>query len=153
MEEKKYKHSATLGDLANISIGQGDLLLTPLQITSFYAAITNGGYVWRPYLVDHVKSSGKIILQNRPEILHRVRHVTKENLKLMKKVLFSSVDDSRSTGRKAKLAYTTVAGKTGSIQVVSLKKNRNRRKASRMKWQEHAMFAAFLPWSIQKLLF
>ena len=85
------------------------------------------------------------MVQNRPELLHRLKHIKSENLALMRKMLLASVHDPRSTGRRAKLPYTTVAGKTGSIQVVSLKKNRDRRKASSMKWQEHAMFAAFSP--------
>ena len=143
--QRKQKRYLSKGDLANISIGQGDLLLTPIQLANFYATLANGGHVFRPYLVDQVKSGDKVLVQNYPRILHKVGLISSKNLKLMRDTLFASVDDPRSTGRRSKLPYTSVAGKTGSIQVVSLKKNRDRRKASRMKWQEHAMFAAFSP--------
>ncbi len=144
-KQQRYRRYVSKGDLANMSIGQGDLLMTPIQLATFYATIANGGYVWRPYLVDQVKNSGKVLVQGESKLLHKVKHIKPENLHLMRNLLLASVDDPRSTGRRAKLPYTTVAGKTGSIQVVSLKKNRNRLEASNMKWQEHAMFAAFSP--------
>jgi penicillin-binding protein 2 len=53
--------------------------------------------------------------------------------------------DEHGTGKRARVAGgIRVAGKTGSVQVVSLKKNHNQRDVS-MKWKEHAMFAAFAP--------
>ena len=121
--QQKNKRYVSKGDLANMSIGQGDLLMTPIQLATFYATIANGGYVWRPYVVDHVKNAGNIVVQNRPELLHRLKHIKSENLALMRKMLLASVHDPRSTGRRAKLPYTTVAGKTGSIQVVSLEES------------------------------
>ncbi len=39
-----------LGDTYNVSIGQGDLLLGPLQLLSYIDAIANGGTIWQPYL-------------------------------------------------------------------------------------------------------
>ena len=63
----------------------------------------------------------------------------------MRQVLKSVVHSPRGTGRRALIDGQEVAGKTGSVQVVSLKKNRNRRSAVSMKWQEHAMFASFSP--------
>ena len=52
--------------------------------------------------------------------------------------------DEDGTGHLANVEGHTVAGKTGSVQVVSLKKNRNQDDVS-MKWKEHAIFAAFSP--------
>ena len=39
-----------LGDTYNVSIGQGDLLLSPVQLLDYIAAIGNGGKIYRPYL-------------------------------------------------------------------------------------------------------
>ena len=55
------------------------------------------------------------------------------------------VNAKNGTGRRAQLKTHSVAGKTASVQVVSLKKNRNREKNVSKKWQEHSMFAAFSP--------
>ena len=52
--------------------------------------------------------------------------------------------DPKGTGKKAAVEGHTVAGKTGSVQVVSLKKNRNQTDVS-IKWKEHAIFGAFSP--------
>lgn len=146
---KRETHGAsvTAGDLANLAIGQGALLMTPLQMASFFSTIANMGYVWRPHVVSHLTdSTGKRVFQNKPELLHEVSLVKKSHFKLMKQALYQSVESNKSTGRRAKLEGVPIAGKTGSIQVVSLEKNRSRRKSTvSMKWQEHSMFAAFSP--------
>ncbi len=54
--------------------------------------------------------------------------------------------DQGGTGRNAQVAGVTVAGKSGSVQVVSLKKNTNKPGSDvSMNWKEHAMFTAFSP--------
>lgn len=139
--------SVTAGDLANLAIGQGALLMTPLHMASFFSTIANMGYVWRPYVVDHLSDKhGNITLQNKPELLHEVAFVKKVNFKLIKEALYEVVENVQGTGHKAHLPGIPVAGKTGSVQVVSLEKNRSRAKSTvSMKWQEHSMFASFSP--------
>lgn len=145
-KREKYQASVTAGDLANLSIGQGALLMTPLQMASFFSTLANLGYVWRPYLVSHLSNrEGDIIKKNGPKLLHEVQLVKKINFKKMKKILFDSVETKGSTGHRARIEGQKIAGKTGSVQVVSLKKNRNRHSVVSMKWQEHAMFAGFSP--------
>ena len=48
--QAKTGHPWLLGDTYNVSIGQGSLLLTPLQLIDYISAIANGGTVWRPFL-------------------------------------------------------------------------------------------------------
>lgn len=145
-KREKHKASVTAGDLANLAIGQGALLMTPLQMASFFGTLANLGSVWRPYVLSKLESvKGDLVFEAKPELLHKVQLVRKSYFKEMRQILYESVEDSKSTGRRAKIDGIPVAGKTGSVQVVSLKKNRNRKSASSMKWQEHAMFAAFSP--------
>ena len=135
----------TAGDTPSVSIGQGYMLMTPMQMVNLYAAIGNGGTVWRPYLVQRITNHfGEVVFHQRPQMLKRVAKVSQENLALMASYLQDVVMNREGTGKRAAVEGVTVAGKTGSVQVVSLKKNRNQVDVS-MKWKEHAMFAAFSP--------
>ena len=133
------------GDTPNISIGQGYLLMTPIQMVNLYATIANGGTVWQPYLIkritDHI---GELVIQHKPKKIKEVDLISKQTFATMRRILREVVMNQEGTGKRAKVEGHTVAGKTGSVQVVSLKKNRNQTDVS-MRWKEHALFAAFSP--------
>lgn len=144
---KKLTHRVpwTAGDTPNVAIGQGYNLMTPLQMASLFATIGNGGKVWRPYVVQRIVNHiGRVKKEFTPELLHSIDQIKPRTFKILKEVLSAVVMDEEGTGKKANIEGHTVAGKTGSVQVVSLKKNRNRKDVS-FKWNEHAMFAAFSP--------
>lgn len=135
----------TAGDTPNISIGQGYTLMTPMQMASLYASIANSGKIWKPYLVKGVTNYiGETVLEQRPELLGKTDMISEKSFATMRKVLGYVVTDPKGTGKKAAVEGYTVAGKTGSAQVVGLKKNRNQDDVSR-KWKEHAIFTAFSP--------
>ena len=55
------------GDLMNFAIGQGSFTATPLQMAASYAAIINGGKLWKPFVVDRVVDrEGGIVMRNEP---------------------------------------------------------------------------------------
>ena len=61
------------GDAVNMSIGQGDVQTTPLQVASAYAAVANGGTVFRPHLAREVRSAdGEVLETIEPEVVSRV---------------------------------------------------------------------------------
>ncbi|MEY4631929.1 MAG: hypothetical protein RIQ81_2049 [Pseudomonadota bacterium] len=133
------------GETPPIAIGQGYNLITPLQMASVYAAIANGGNIWKPQIVHKVVSHvGKTILEEKPQLIRTVPYITPETYAAVREGLLAVVMDEQGTGKRARVEGINVAGKTGSVQVVSLKKNHNQRDVS-MKWREHAMFAAFAP--------
>lgn len=135
----------TAGDTPNVSIGQGYNLLTPMQMVSLYSSIANNGKVWRPYLVKKITNHvGETVFQKQPELINDIGLIKPKTFRLMRDILMDVVHDPKGTGRRARLENVTVAGKTGSAQVVGLKKNRNQDDVSRM-WKEHAIFAAFSP--------
>ncbi len=71
----KWKQSAKgeewfVGDTYNISIGQGDLLVTPLWLNVYNSALANGGKLMRPFVVKEIKNAdGELIYKNDPEVL------------------------------------------------------------------------------------
>lgn len=140
-----HKVPWTRGDTPNVSIGQGYNLITPIQMASLYATIANSGTLWRPHLVRSVANAvGSRIFSQKPQMIRKVTEIAPENFELVRKYLMEVVMNPEGTGKNARVEGVTIAGKTGSVQVVSLKRNRNQEDVS-MKWREHAMFAAFSP--------
>ncbi len=63
----------SVGDTINVSIGQGHLQLTPLQMLNATAAIANGGTLWRPRLVKAlVREDGRVVRQYEPQELRKL---------------------------------------------------------------------------------
>jgi penicillin-binding protein 2 len=122
--------------------------MTPIQIASLYATIANGGKIWRPYILEKVTNYlGETIEAFSPELIKEAKSITPAAFKQIRHTLTEVVMNPQGTGRRANLAEQPMAGKTGSVQVVSLKKSRGRKDESAvsMKWQEHAVFAGFSP--------
>lgn len=132
------------GENTGVAIGQSYNLLTPLQMVSLYAAIANGGTIWQPWLVRRVVDHyGKTLAQYDAKPLQHSR-VNPKHLRLLRQYLRAVVTDPKGTGQRAKLAGVDIAGKTGSVQTVSLSKYQDNAEVS-TKWREHAVFAAFSP--------
>ena len=61
------------GDAVNFAIGQGDTLLTPLQLAVAYGALANGGTLWEPRLAEAVVSpDGKVVKRIQPQVASKV---------------------------------------------------------------------------------
>ncbi|MFP5331954.1 MAG: penicillin-binding transpeptidase domain-containing protein [Acidimicrobiia bacterium] len=61
------------GDLMNVAIGQGSLVASPLQVAVSYAALVNGGTVWKPYVVDQIRDANDaLVYANSPTVSNRV---------------------------------------------------------------------------------
>ncbi len=143
-KQKRHGQKWQRGENTSIAIGQGYNLLTPLQMVSLYAAIANGGTVWRPWLVRSVIDHyGKPLTRYAATPLQH-SGINSQHLQLIRNYLRAVVSDPRGTGYRAKLAGVEIAGKTGSVQTVSLRRYQKDSDVS-TKWREHAIFAAFSP--------
>jgi penicillin-binding protein 2 len=104
------------GDTLNFSIGQGYVLVTPLQMAMVTATTANGGDVLRPYLVQRIvdPTNGATIFTRRRVC---VRHVgiSDQNLAAVRKGMRQAVTDG--TGKIVDLPDIAVAAKTGSAQM------------------------------------
>ncbi len=104
-------------DLANHGFGQG-VGVTPIQLAVAYAAIANGGYLVRPYVVKAAyDAAGRPLLTHTPEALHRV--ISPAVAHTMNRLLQGVVNDPDGTGRLARVGDFAVAGKTGTAQMVN----------------------------------
>ena len=117
--DKKWKRDIKderwyIGDTYHISIGQGDVLTTPLQVANYIATIANGGKLFQPQVVDKIiDSEGNIIQNIEPKII-RENFIDEENMKWIQQGMRENV----ISGSGISLADLPVqaAGKTGTAQ-------------------------------------
>lgn len=129
-----YRRHFLPGDLANFSIGQGDILITPLQMAQAMATVANGGTLFQSRIVRQVQTlSGEVVYTYSPRArdLLKLGPVTREELK---EGMIGVVNSKNGTGGSAGLDNIKVAGKTGTAQWGPKKKERTA-----------AWFAGFAP--------
>lgn len=101
-------------DVGTAAFGQG-LSVTPLQLAVAYAAIANGGTLYRPYVVAEARRADGTVERNVPRPVRRV--IAPETAATMRQLLTNVVD--RGLAQNARLAGYSVAGKTGTAQIAS----------------------------------
>jgi cell division protein FtsI (penicillin-binding protein 3) len=97
--------------LASLSIGQ-ELAVTPLQLTTAFSAIANGGTLMRPHLVKAIINDGQVVQETVPVPVRRV--ISESTARQVTNLLQGVV--TRGTGKAAAVEGYTVAGKTGTAQ-------------------------------------
>jgi penicillin-binding protein 2 len=129
-KRKIYRDAWYPGDTVTFAIGQGYLLVSPLQILRLVSAIATDGEMFEPKLViDDSKSA-------RP---HERLAVRKETFKALKQGMLQVVQSDRGTGQLAKVNFERFAAKTGTAQAPPGK--------------SHAWFAGFFPYDNPKIAF
>lgn len=109
-------------ETAYISIGQGKVLVTPLQAASWFAAIANGGTLWKPYLVERVydpvpKTGRRLSVYDAKPEKRGTLAASPENIAKIREGLFRVVNDPKGTGRRAQNDGAIICGKTGTADV------------------------------------
>jgi len=122
------------GDTINYSIGQGYLLVTPIQMLRAITIVANEGHCPQPYLVEEIEDRK---LSHRRSYIVRLKQ---DSFKHVKKGLFDVVNSSTGTGQNARMKDLHISGKTGTAQVGTKKKT-------------HAWFVGYLPSEDPKISF
>ena len=142
-----YAENWLTGDTYNISIGQGYILATPLQMANATAAIANRGYLYRPQLVDHISDAeGNVIRSLEPDLIREVP-VNPAHLDTVREGMYGAVNWPQGTATKVRVPNVTVAGKTGTAEFYrddnhDLKPDRD----EKGNLPTHAWFTAFAPY-------
>jgi Cell division protein FtsI/penicillin-binding protein 2 len=105
--------------LGTTAYGYG-MSVTPLHVVTFYNAIANKGRMMKPYVVESVEKDGKVIKEYGPSVLNNI--CTRATADTVTRALKAVVDDGTAT--RLKNAKLSVAGKTGTAQVVLTAKER-----------------------------
>ncbi len=142
-KQKRFGKPWFHGETLPVAIGQGYVLMTPIQLASMIATVANEGSVYRPHLVKRiVDSDGKLLKEFKPELLGTTG-ISADKFRLVKQGLFAVVNEPGGTGAMARLYDVHVAGKTGSSQVVKL---RDSKLSTPWQFRDHALFVAFAPY-------
>lgn len=114
-------------DAALVAIGQGQLLVTPMQMAVVCAAVANGGRIVSPYVVDSITRNNTLVKDGKTRLGERA--IDEDCAEYLKDLMVSVVENG--TGTSAKISGVSVAGKTGT--------------AENEKGKDHAWFIGFAP--------
>jgi penicillin-binding protein 2 len=124
------------GETVNMSIGQGQVLVTPIQVARFMSAVANGGVLWRPRLVQRIERPDRGVVWNDPGKVMGHVELSPIVQEFLRRSLWSVVNEG-GTGGGARIPGFDVAGKTGTAQTIA------NSRADR--GEDHAWFASFAP--------
>ncbi|MGB8329577.1 MAG: penicillin-binding protein 2 [Polyangiales bacterium] len=135
-----------VGYTLNTAIGQGNTRVTVLQLAMAYAAIANGGTLYAPQVVQHVKSpDGALSETFQPRVRWEV-DVSPQHLEFIRRALIDVVQEESGTAyRSRNKDGVRVAGKTGTAQVVSRKGRSEEASSAWYLDRSHGWFAGFAP--------
>ena len=119
---KKYHRRWSIGETANMSIGQGDFLVTPLQIAQQTALLATGKLVI-PHLAK--ETLGKKFHYDKKEVFNKKEL---EKLPLIQKAMYEVCNNPHGTATNYLSSKVILAGKTGTAQVVGIKQDIEKRK-------------------------
>ena len=117
-EYMKATHGRKLlnGDIANLSIGQGDLQVTPLQMAQAMGIVANGGTFYQTRLVQQVQTFDDEIVTAYQVRAKRTLDLLSETREQLRIGMIDAVNGRGGTGHQASLDNVEVAGKTGTAQ-------------------------------------
>jgi penicillin-binding protein 2 len=141
----RYRGQFRIGFTLNMAIGEGDVIVTPLQLALAYAALANGGTLYQPQVVRAVETSDGAVVQEFPARVRRQVALQPESLRQVTEALFEVVNDPNGTAYPARDPSLDIAGKTGTAQTGHVAKKEDEPKLTWFLSQDHAWFASFAP--------
>jgi penicillin-binding protein 2 len=129
-----HKRKLKNGDVANMAIGQGDILISPVQMAQAMAVLAADGNFHQTRLVKQVQSIDNKVVAAYPDRIREEIPISPEIQEVLKKAMVAVTTDSQGTAHSAQVPGVKVAGKTGTAQWGPTAKQRTA-----------AWFAGFVP--------
>lgn len=142
-----YSESWVTGDTYNMSIGQGFVLATPLQVLNATAAVANGGTLYRPQIVrEIIDSEGNIVQAFTPDVIRQIP-VSADNLEIVRQGMRGAVAEPGGTAHSIYVPGISVAGKTGTAEFfIDRNKDGISDRDREGNLPTHAWFTSFAPY-------
>jgi len=135
------------GETLSLSVGQGYINTTPLQLLMLISAVANGGKLYLPQVVEKVENIYGNTLKDYPPVEVAQADISEKTLHFVQEALMGAVNDPHGTGWACALKDFKVAGKTGTAQVIKMAQDFKKGDMDRMplKFKDHAWFVAYAP--------
>ncbi|MCB5260592.1 MAG: penicillin-binding protein 2 [Candidatus Cloacimonetes bacterium] len=104
------------GHKVNLSIGQGEILTSPIQMCAFYSAIANNGLWIQPHLLKQTVGRGRLTIEQVQPIHKNRLPLNSEHLKYLQEGLWAVCNAPNGTARSVRVPGATTYGKTGSAE-------------------------------------
>ena len=132
------------------AIGQGFILVTPLQMAVVYNAIATSGKIVKPFIVKKITDiNDKVIQTFSPQVIDTIndQQIKQEHFKTLRKALTQVVHGPQGTAKWWKIKDVKMAGKTGTSQVMSFSKDSIHEKCQKrpLEQRHHGWFVAMAP--------
>lgn len=145
-KEQLYKIKWQDGETLSVAIGQGYNLATPLQINVMTATLANNGRRMRPQLVEKVVDPDGRVVESLEPVVESEIHVDGAQLQQIQNGMMDVVQGSKGTARKVAIKGLTIAGKTGTAQVVRLAQYKGLAEQDiPYHYRDHAWFTCYAP--------
>lgn len=126
-----------IGDTYHVSIGQGDLLVTPLQVALYTSTVANGGIVYKPTLVDKVTNQAGDVEYNIEAVIRNRDFINSYYLQVIREGMRLAV--TAGSAKRLSAFPIAVAGKTGTAQIGGTD-------------ETHSWFTSFAPYDNPELV-
>src|SRR5690606_8160111 len=142
---RRYRGAFRGGFTLLAAIGQGASTVNVLQLALSYAALSNGGTLYRPQVVRSIETSDGTVVQDFPPRVRRLVELPPEELNLLGAALKEVVTDRTGTAHAGRIEGVDLAGKTGTAQVSQVAEKGLAPEQIQYFNRDHAWFAGYAP--------
>ncbi len=145
-KQRRYHERWYPAETLSVAIGQGYVAVTPIQLAELAAEVANGGTLYKPQFVKQIDALDGSVVKTFPPIVENQTRIDPQVLEELRSAMADVVAAPNGTGKSARIDGITVAGKTGTAQVVKEAQGaRTKETALSAKNRDHGWFIAFAP--------
>jgi penicillin-binding protein 2 len=136
-KQKRFNEPWYEGETVSVSIGQGAVWLTPIQLAQLASFVANNGKNFQPQIVNRIISTTGQLVKSFPPIVNAEIKLKPDTLRIVKDGMRGVVNEPSGTAYSSRVANIAMSGKTGTAQAGSMDKGKN--------FGDHAWFIAYAP--------